>query len=276
MVANAYYNGEFSLKENIKISLSDRAVFFGDAVYDMMIGSNGKIYQASEHLSRLFFGASALGIKHNLTEDKVYDKISKVIELSGLKSYSIYIQLSRSAKERNHSAFGLKDYNLLIYVDKYNLPEEPEKIKLCTAEDKRYYFCNVKTINLLPAVLAATKADELGFEETIFHRGKYVTECSHSNVLIMKNNVIYTHPLCNLILPGITRGKLLSVARGLGIKIIEEPFTISDLYNADDVIITSTTKLLRTASEIDGIRNFGIEKATTARLFYELKRKILE
>ncbi len=249
----AYYNGIFSSISDVKISLSDRAVFFGDAVYDMMVGRGGKIHQADEHLARLLYGADALGIKHGYTADMLFELISETVKRSTLDSYTIYIQLSRCGKKRVHSASDSMGANLLIYADSFELPCNLDKIRVITKEDKRYFFCNIKTINLLPAVLASTEAETSGCDEAVFYRGKHVTECAHSNISILTNRTIYTHPRSELILPGITRRHLLIAAKKLGIPCRELPFTLSELYSADEVLITSTTKLLRTVKEIDGV-----------------------
>ena len=103
--------------------------------------------------------------------------------------------------------------------------------------------CNIKTINLLPAVLANQKAEEAGCDETIFHRGDRVTECSHSNVHILKDGALKTAPCDNLILPGITRAHRIAQCREMGVPVIEEPFTLDELFDADEVFFSSSSAL---------------------------------
>ena len=84
-------------------------------------------------------------------------------------------------------------------------PDLYKKIRLLTQEDTRFLHCNIKTLNLLPNVMAAEKAESMGCGECVFHRGDVVTECAHSNVSIIKDGVFKTHPTDHYILPGITR-----------------------------------------------------------------------
>lgn len=263
----AYYNGCLFEKGEVKIPISDRALFFGDAVYDVMVGQMGRIHQAYEHIERLLYGACAIELNHPYSADMLFDLISDLVKKSSLSHYKIYIQLSRTAKERNHSFRSAEGCGLLIMIDSFELNKELNPIKLITVEDKRYRFCNIKTINLLPAVLASTAAEERGCEEAVFHRGSIVTECSHSNISIICNDILYTHPLSDLILPGITRKHLLEGAKSMGLVCRQEPFTLSDLYSANEVLITSTTKLLRVASEIDTIKVGGRARACADALF---------
>lgn len=263
----AYYNGCFSERDELRIPITDRSFFFGDAVYDMMIGEGGLIHQAEEHIERLFRSAALIGIRPSFTQDDLLNLAYLAVEKSRLGSYSVYAQISRCSKKRIHSYHSSGGENLLITVEEHKLKKEVEYIKLITLEDLRYRYCNVKTVNLLPAVLASGKAEEAGCEEAIFYRGRTVTECAHSNVSIIKNGAIYTHPNSDVILPGITRKHLLATASLLGIPTYEIPFTVADLYSADEILISSTTKLLRFAKEIDGIKVGGRCSSLAALLY---------
>ena len=249
----AYYNGSFGRREEINIPLSDRAVFFGDGVYDAAIGKMGKIFLAEEHIDRLLRNAKRMKIDHRLTRTALSDILYDCVNKSGLDSFFLYFHITRNSARRIHSACSSDGANLLVTVDEFSLPEPEKKISLITAEDLRYYYCDVKTLNLLPAVIASTDAEERGAYETVFIRGNVVTECAHSNISILKGGVLKTHPATNLILPGITRRHLLLAAEALGIEYLEVPFTKSELFSADEVIVTSTSKLLLLADKIDGI-----------------------
>ena len=120
-------------------------------------------------------------------------------------------------------------------------------------EDIRFKLCHIKTLNLIPSVLANQRATEQNCHEAVFHRGERVTECAHSNISILKDGVLRTAPTDELILPGITRKHLLELARELGIAVTEEPFTMAELMDADEVIVTSSSALGVRAESIDGI-----------------------
>ena len=254
MPAYAYYNGRFLKKDDVKIPLTDRVIYFGDAVYDVAIGAHGRLHLGDEHIARLLSSARALGYRHTYTHDFLREACEECIRHTGSESYLVYMQMSRNAPVRSHGAAVCDGVNLLISAEPYSLPTKSKDIRLISKEDKRYSYCNVKTVNLLPAVICSTEAEALGCDETVLVRDGFVTECAHSNVSIIKDNVLYTHPLNNRILPGIMRKELLGICRGLGIECRETPFTVPDLLLADDVIVTSTTKLMRRATELDGIK----------------------
>lgn len=128
-----------------------------------------------------------------------------------------------------------------------------EPIKLITEPDTRFFHCNIKTLNLIPSVMASEKAKRAGCQETVFYReGGRVTECAHSNAHIIKDGALYTAPLDNLILPGIARKHLIQACDRLGISVHEEPYYLEDLFAAEEVLVTSSSNLCLHAHEIDG------------------------
>lgn len=246
----AYYNGKFGRYEDITVPLSDRALFFGDGVYDAAVGRDGKIFLIDEHSDRLFKNAAKLRIIPPVSREELNKILFEVIRRSGLSEYFLYVQFSRSKARRVHSAVGA-DSNLLVTVSEWALPSPDKSLSLITAEDLRYQYCDIKTVNLLPAVIASTRAEESGADEAVFHRGDTVTECAHSNISILKDGVLLTHPESPFILPGITRRHLIDLAKALGVPVSECPFTLSELFSADEVLVSSTTKLVTRAKSID-------------------------
>ena len=112
----------------------------------------------------------------------------------------------------------------------------------------------MKTLNLLPTVLASIQATDAGMDEAIFHRGDRVTECAHSNVSILrKDGTLQTAPADRLILPGVARAHLLRLCESLGVPVLEEPFTVKEMIEADEIIVTASGTLCRPVGEIDGI-----------------------
>lgn len=252
MAAYAYYNGKFGLREDISIPLTDRAIYFGDGIYDVAIGRDGKIFQADEHISRFLGNTKKISINHSYTHESLYELLCEVVKKTGLQEFLLYFQLSRNNEKRRHSYLGCDESNLLITVEDFKLDTSKKAMRLITADDLRYYYCDVKTVNLLPAVLASGEAERAGCDEAVLHRGVTVTECAHSNVSIIKDGTLYTHPTNNLILPGITRSHLLLACRSLGIPYVERAFTLDELFSADEILVSSTTKLAKRACEIDG------------------------
>ena len=248
---NAYYNGRFSEIDEVRIPLTDRCVYFGDGVYDAMVGRNGKIHMLDKHVERLYRSADAIGLNVGRTPEELCE-IIKILTCEYPFPYFIYVQLSRRSETRCHAATDGAEANLLITLTPHLLPSPDKTLSLTFAKDLRYRMCNVKTLNLLPAVLASTRAAEAGYDEAVFVRDGFVTECAHSNISIVKDGVLMTHPDCELILPGITKALLISSAKKLGIPVCERPFTPSELTAADSVLVSSTTKPVLEAEEIDG------------------------
>lgn len=247
----AYYNGTISPLSDMKIPLSDRAIFFGDGVYDAAVGANGKIYLEGEHIARLEQSAASIGLSNIPSVSQISDALHCIVKESGIPEFFLYFQLTRSGNTRRHSYIGFTSTNFLITIEPFTMPEPSRRLSLITKEDLRYYYCNVKTINLLPAVLASGAAEECKCDEAVLHRGQTVTECAHSNIFILKGGILKTHPTNNLILPGITRKHLLQCCGELGIKCDETPFTLEEMFSADEVLVTSTSKLCHAVEKID-------------------------
>lgn len=253
MNSYAYYNGKFGKRDEISIPLTDRTIFFGDAIYEAAIGRYDRILWEDEHLERLFTNAKKLSIHHKYSEKILSDILHEVAIKSCIDDYLIYFSLSRSSAERIHSAKSCADANLLITVEPLTVDKNPSRLCLTVKEDLRYRYCDVKTVNLLPNVIALTNAETEGYDEVVFHRNGIVTECAKSNISILKCGRLITHPLDNEILPGITRKHIIDVCHKFGIPSSEEKFNLSDMYSADEIIISSSSKLCRTAKQIDGI-----------------------
>ena len=138
--------------------------------------------------------------------------------------------------------------------------------KLISLEDNRFKLCNIKTLNLIPSVLANQRAAEQGCDEAVLHRGSRVTECAHSNISILKDGVLQTAPTDELILPGITRKHLLALAREHGIEVLEKPFSMVELMNADEIMVTSSSALCMKVESIDGIPVGGKDQTRLKQL----------
>jgi D-alanine transaminase len=133
-----------------------------------------------------------------------------------------------------------------------------QPMKLITVEDTRFFHCDMKTLNLIPTVLASIAAKEAGADEAVFHRGERVTECAHSNIsIIRRDGTVQTAPADNMILAGVARGHMIEQCAMLGIPCEEKPFTVDEMMDAAEVIVTSSGTLCRPACEIDGVKVGG-------------------
>ena len=248
-----YYCGTYGLIEDMKIPMNDRVCYFGDGVYDATYTANHIIYDLNEHVDRFFQSADLVKIPITFTKEELKALLQEMVNKVDSPEQFLYWQITRGTSSRNHS-FPEPDTpsNLWITSKPGSIKDLNIKYKLITVEDTRFFHCNIKTLNLLPNVLASQKAFETGCDEAVFHRGDRITECSHSNIAIIKNGTFITAPLDNLILPGITRRNLIQICHNNKIPVSEAPFTIRELMEADEIIITSAGALCVAVSEIDG------------------------
>lgn len=274
MSSYVFYNGEFGTAEDMKIPISDRSIFFGDAIYDAAVGRYEFIMWGDEHIERFLLNASRIGIEHSYTKAYLIELLKEIAVKSCIPEYFIYFQMSRDSQKRVHSAVGCRS-NLLVTIEPIEIPREAKPMRLVSCEDLRYGYCDIKTVNLLPAVLASTTAEKEKCDEAVFIKDGIVTECAKSNVSILKNGILKTHPLSNRILPGITRRHLLLACEKLGIPCLEECFGAEEMLAADEVLVSSTTKLVRRANMIDG-RAVGMKDEKNAVQIYQLLYSELE
>lgn len=276
MRADTYFNGRIGSRREIAVPLSDRAIYFGDAVYDAAIGRNGAVFLLAEHVDRLYRSAERIDLHPRIGKTalcRILCEMTKGWE----EPFFLYFQFSRSETgARAHTYSEEAGCHLLILIDRMPPPCRNAPISLITAEDLRYAYCDIKTVNLLPAVLASKRAERAKAEEAVLHRGAKVTECAHSNIAILKDGVLYTHPLGPRILDGISRRHLLSAARAADIPVKERAFTLSELWGADEILVTSASKICRRARLLNGksvaMRDEGLASILCNAMFDEWER----
>lgn len=271
-----YYNGKYGELEEMSIPMNDRVCWFGDGVYDAGPSRNYKIFAIDEHIDRFFNSAGLLDIEMPVTKEELKELLQEMVNKMDTGNLFVYYQVTRGTGVRNH-AYTKGPGNLWIMLKPAEISDGIEPIKLITVEDTRFLHCNIKTLNLIPSCVATEKAKKAGCQEAVFYRaGGRVTECAHSNVHIIKDGKLVTAPTDNLILPGIARAHLISMCKKLGISVSETPYTLKELFEAEEVLVTSSSNLCLYACEIDGKPVGGknpelLEKIRSALLgeFYE-------
>ena len=273
-----YYNGKINTIEELSLPVNDRAVYFGDGVYDVAVAENYHPFTLEDHINRFFCSLKQLEIPFEMEKNRLRELIQELLnKLDAQGNAMIYWQASRGTAPRSH-LFPSADVkaNLLVMVRPYDTPKELKTIRLITTPETRYSYCNVKTINLIPNIMAAQKAASQGCDEAVFHKDGIISECAHSNIHILKNGILHTAPTDGKILPGITRMHLLALARKLSIPVIESAFTVSDLMAADEILISSTTGLIRRADHVDGVPAGGKDPQSLSLLFNEYIEQFLQ
>jgi D-alanine transaminase len=252
-----YLNGNFIEKDKAYISIMDRGFLFGDGVYEVFPVYDNTVIGLEPHLNRLQDGLDAINIENPHSKDEWINLINKVVTLNNKNSsQAIYLQISRGCDENRKHTYGkLKP---TIYIQSSGIePKDKRDLKkgksAISREDIRWLKSNTKATSLLANTLYAQEAKESDSEEAILYRDGIVTEASSSNVFIVKDSILYTHPKGPNILPGVTRDIAIHCAENLGIKVKEEKFTKEQLMQADEVWISSSTREILPITSIDGV-----------------------
>ncbi|WP_020007464.1 D-amino-acid transaminase [Salinicoccus albus] len=272
----SYYNGQFKNDDEVTVDYNDRAFYFGDGVYEVIRIYDGEFFTVNEHVDRMMRSASEIQIE-GVTRREIMDIVTELKDRNDIDNGALYIQLSRGIEKRGHAyPIGI-DPVILAYVNSSDRPLElaDTGVFAITSEDYRWLKCHVKSLNLLPNVMEKERAVRLGAHETIMHRDGIVTEGSSTNVFLVKDGVMQTHPADNLILNGITRLEILKLADELGIDYKEAPFSVEELKAADEAMITSTTQEITPVVKVDDsvIAN-GTRGEITTRLQEAFNKKI--
>ncbi|MBU8879788.1 D-amino-acid transaminase [Bacillus sp. FJAT-29790] len=266
-------NGEFHERSAAKVDIEDRGYQFGDGVYEVIRVYNGKMFTVTEHLERLIESGKKIGMEIPYTVDEMKELLKELMERNQLALGTIYMQVSRGISPRNH-AFPAADVapTFIAYTREVGRPVENMKtgVKAILNEDIRWLLCDIKSLNLLGNLMAKQKAVEAGCFEAIQHRGDIVTEGSQSNISIIKDGKVMTHPADNLILNGITRQKVLEVCRMNGIPYEEATYTVESLLEADEVFLSGTTVEVTPIVEIEGKKVGGGVPGPVTRKLQEL------
>lgn len=276
MKSLAYYNGCFCELDEMYIPLNDRGFFFGDGVYEAVYCYNKKIFALDEHLTRFFESIKAMQINLEINYAELKSLIERMVGKVKDERLLVYWQATRGTARRNHSFDRSMKANLCITVRHGELRDMTKPIKVITAPDLRHGYCNIKTLNLLPNVLAFQNAEEQGKQEVIFHRSGRITECAHSNVSILKNGELLTPPSDNMILAGIGRAHLMETCRDLGITVKEQEFYLPDLFAADEIILTAAGSLCISVGEIDGKKTGGKDNVLLSRIRSKLIKEFCD
>lgn len=236
------WNDRLIPRSEASVDIEDRGYQFGDGIYEVIRVYGGKPFYLAEHLERLEKSARAIRLPLPWDSGLLAEKLNQLVEANRLVEGTIYLQVTRGPAPRNHAFPEKAEPVLVAYTTEVPRPEAmlKEGIRTCTHKDIRWLRCDIKSLNLLGAVLAKQEAVEKGCKEAILVRDGTVTEGSSSNVFIVREGTLYTHPADNLILHGITRAIVLKCAGEAGIPVKEEAFSVDALHDADEVFITGT------------------------------------
>jgi len=248
------FNGIISDDQPI-INMEDRGYQFGDGIYEVVGVYHSKLYLLDEHMNRLVQSAEKLNIELPFSIEEMKTQLLELVHLNKLSEGIVYLQVSRGVAPRTHELPTTPITPVVLAytktLDDFTELQDNGSTAILQ-EDIRWLRCDIKSLNLLPNTMAKQKAVEHNAVEAILHRGNVVTEASSSNVCIVKDGEIFTHPANNYILNGITRQRAIELCKHLDIPVHEKAFTVEQLFEADEVFITATKLDVVAINEIDG------------------------
>jgi D-alanine transaminase len=275
----AFFNGNYIPKNEVRISPDDRGFLFADGIYEVIRWYKGFFYDMESHMSRLKRSLKEMRI--SWPEADSFPSIAAgLIERNDLKEKPslVYLQVTRGAAVRTH-AFPSLPVPVTVYAFARSLSISPETadrgISVSVTEDPRWNRCDIKSVSLLPNILSLQQAVESGFNECVFVRKGFITECSHSNIFLANENVLYTHPESGHILSGVTRKNVLRLARKTGIEVRETPFPANRLNEISEAFVTGTSFEITPVTAFDNIIvNKGIPGPLTGLLRSKFREEL--
>jgi D-alanine transaminase len=255
MTDRVFLNGKITARSRATVSIDDRGFLLGDAVYEVIRVIAGRLVESERHLERL--ARSLREVSLPVPDVDLLAIATRLLHENGLEQGEalIYLQVSRGAAQRQHAfpPTAVPPTVLMTvapFVPRRELTERG--VTAITQPDLRWSRCDIKSVNLLPNVLAAQKASEAGAFEAILLRHALVTEATRSNVFAVVGGILRTHPTGPFILPGVTREVVLQLAEEAGVPIREDAVRAAELADADEVFVTGTTSDVMPVVTIDG------------------------
>lgn len=272
MTRTAYVNGRYLPLDRAAVSVEDRGLQFADGVYEVVKVVAGRPRDLERHLDRLGRSLAALRMAQPMSRAALTAVIGEVVRRNRLRDATVYLQVDRGRAPRNHLFPKAGRPSLVVTARRVSLPRLDELehgVGVITLPDERWARCDVKSVGLLPNVLARQRAAEAGCREAWLVDGQgLVTEGSTSNAYIVdREGRLVTRPLGPEILGGVTREVVLELARAAGVPVVERAFAVDEAREAREAFLTSTSALVLPVTSIDGrpVAN-GAPGSTTRRL----------
>jgi len=279
-----YVNGTFLPKDEAKVSVYDHGYLYGDGVFEGIRAYRGRVFRLEQHLDRLYESARYLMLEIPLSRDQMREAILETVRRSGLRDAYIRPVISRGVGDLGLDPRKCRTATVVIIVDQIQLypPEAYERgLRAISATTRKIrpdaLSPQAKTLNYLNNIMARIEANQAGVDEAIMlNADGYVCECSADNLFLVRRGEIWTPPAYLGILKGVTRGAVIDLARTLGLPLVEQVFTLHDVYTADECFLTGTGAEVGPVVEVDarpiGTGRPGPATARLMRAFRDLVR----
>ena len=273
-MSTVYLNGEFLPKDRATISVDDRGFLLSDGIYEVTPAYRGRLFRIEQHMRRLRHGLDALRIEYD--SEGLPEMHADLIAATSLDTEDVaivYLQITRGAAPRTHH-FPPEGTPPTVYAfaQAYHRPESArweQGYEAVTVPDDRWARVDIKSIGLLPNVLAQQAAAEAGVADALLVKDGVALEGSHNNLFAVFDGVVTTHPATHQILHGVTRAYVIELAKGQGLPVEERPVPLEEIRAADEIFFTGTTTEVRPTVRLDGQPVGSGKVGPVARALYE-------
>jgi D-alanine transaminase len=250
-----FLNGDYIPEHEAKISIFDRAVNFGDAIYEVAGVLDGKLIDFEHHMQRYFNSLEKLSIESPLEQTQILEAFRRLVELNQIDEGLVYMQVTRGVAERDFVWPEDITPNVFMFTQpKASIENSAAEtgITLASTPDIRWARRDIKSVNLLAQVLAKQAAHDAGaYEALMVDAEGYVTECGSTSFFIVKDDLVLTRPLSNDILPGVTRRAVVALCNTHGLRLVETRFSLDEAKSADEAFISGASTYVLPVVKID-------------------------
>jgi len=250
-----HLNGQYLPEQEAKVSIFDRGYVFGDGVYEVTAVVDGKLVDYEPHMERLERSLRELQLAWPCSKEALREMHEELARRNKLTEGVIYMQVTRGVAEREFSFPKDVPSSIMAFTQQKTIIDNPKAetgVKVITFPDIRWKRRDIKSIALLPQCLGKQRAVEAGAFEGWMVEDGAVTEGTSSTAYIVMGNSVFTRPLSNAVLPGVTRKSLMKLATEHNITIEERPFSVEEAQGADEAFLTSASTFVMPIVEIDG------------------------
>ncbi len=275
----SYLNGKFLNHNDAFVHIEDRGFQFADGIYEVIFYKNSKLIDAKPHVERLFRSLSELNIKHDFSAKQILDLSLELFAKNNLTDGFIYMQITRGATNRVPNCPLNLTPTIVMTVSpakEFSAAEFETGLSLMSHEDFRWMRCDIKSVGLIASSMSNQKARDMGFNDVLFVRQNIVTEGSFSNFFMVdaQDNLV-TKNADNLILQGITRNRIIDLAREAKINVIERSFTLEETTQAKEAFLSSSTLAIRPVTKLDSKLIADGKRGKITRKLSELYQEFL-
>lgn len=252
---DCYLNGDFLPLAEAKVSVMDRGFLFGDGIYEMLPAYSKKLFRADSHLARLEASLDVVRLPNPLTRGQWLAAMEELVARHPWPDQSIYLQITRGVETRDQvfpDPIVPTVFMTVLPLEAVSPDVKARGVGAISVPDERWARCDVKSLNLLPNILARQAADDAGCLEAVQFLDGWLTEGSASTIVVVKDGVILVPPASPRLLPGITCEVILELAAASRICFQRRPVSLAEVRAADELWTASSTREVLPIVSLDG------------------------